>query len=105
MIRLNDVEVRRGGITVLDGASLVVQRQQKVGVVGANGAGKSSLFALLLGELEADRGDVELPDGIAVATVAQDAPFGKTRLMDYVVCGDPRIASIRVRLARRRGPR
>ena len=100
MIRLDDVELRRGGVKILDGASLVVQRRQKVGVVGANGAGKSSLVALLLGELEPDRGDVELPAGLATVTVAQEAPSGNTSLIDYVVCGDPRIAAIRARLAR-----
>ena len=99
MIRLDDVDLRRGGVKVLDRASLVVQRRQKVGVVGANGAGKSSLVALLLGELEADRGDVDLPAGTVIATVAQDAPSGNVSLIDYVVCGDSRIASIRARLA------
>ena len=84
---------------MLGPASLTVQRRQKVGVVGANGAGKSSLFALLLGELEPDRGEVELPAGIAVATVAQEAPAGDTALIDYVVCGDTRIAALRARLA------
>ena len=99
MIRLDDVELRRGGIKILDHASLIVQRRQKVGVVGANGAGKSSLFTLLLGELEPDRGELELPAGIATATVAQEAPSGDVPLIDYVICGDPRIASIRARLA------
>ena len=99
MIRLDDVELRRGSIKVLDHASLIVQRRQKVGVVGANGAGKSSLFTLLLGELEPDRGEVELPAGTATATVAQEAPSGDVPLIDYVICGDPRIASIRARLA------
>ena len=99
MIRLDDVELRRGGVKVLDHADLVVQRRQKVGVVGANGAGKSSLIALLLGELEPDRGDVELPSSVATVTVAQEAPSGVIPLVDYVVCGDPRIASIRTRMA------
>ena len=99
MIRLHDVELRRGGVKILDGADLVVQRRQKVGVVGANGAGKSSLVSLLLGELEPDRGDVDLPTGLATVTVAQEAPSGSTSLIDYVVCGDPRIAAIRARLA------
>ena len=70
MIRLDGVELRRGGVRVLENANLVVQRGQKVGVVGANGAGKTSLFGLLLGELEPDRGDVVLPAGITAATVA-----------------------------------
>ena len=76
MIRLGGVELRRGGVKVLDRANLVVQRGQKVGVVGANGAGKSSLFGLILGELESDRGDVDVPAGIATATVA---PGGAVR--------------------------
>ena len=99
MIRLDGVELRRGGARVLGDASLVVRRRWKVGVVGANGAGKSSLLALLLGELDPDRGEVELPAGIAVATVAQEAPGGDIPLIDYVVSGDPRIAAIRARLA------
>ncbi len=99
MIRLDRVELRRGGVRVLGDASLVVQRRQKVGVVGANGAGKSSLIALLLGELEPDRGEVELPGDAAVATVAQEAPGGDVPLIDYVVSGDPRIAAVRARLA------
>ena len=99
MIRLVDVDLRRGGVKVLERASLAVQRRQKVGVVGANGAGKSSLIALLLGELEADSGDVDLPAGTATATVAQETPSGKVPLIDYVVCGDARIATIRARLA------
>ena len=99
MIRLDGVGLRRGDIEVLDDASLTVQRGRKVGVVGANGAGKSSLFALLLGELEPDRGELELPLDLATATVAQEAPSGEVRLLDYVVCGDPRIAAIRTRLA------
>ena len=99
MIRLDGVELRRGGARVLGDASLAVRRRWKVGVVGANGAGKSSLIALLLGELEPDRGEVELPAGIAMATVAQEAPGGGVPLIDYVVCGDPRIAAVRARLA------
>ena len=99
MIRLDGVELRRGGVKVLDRANLVVQRRQKVGVVGANGAGKTSLFGLLLGEFETDRGEVEVAAGIAAATVAQEAPAGDIPLVDYVTCGDPRIASIRARLA------
>ena len=99
MIRLDGVELRRGGARVLGDASLVVRRRWKVGVVGANGAGKSSLLALLLGELEPDRGEVELPAAITVATVAQETPGGDVPLIDYVVCGDPRIAAIHARLA------
>ena len=99
MIRLDAVELRRGGVKIFDRASLVVQRRQKLGVVGANGAGKSSLIALLLGELEPDRGVVEMPAGVVTVTIAQEAPSGDVPLIDYVVCGDSRIAAIRAGLA------
>ena len=98
MIRLDAVDLLRGGVKVFDRASLVVQRGQKIGVVGANGAGKSSLIALLLGELEPDGGVVERPAGVVTVTIAQDAPSGDDPLIDYVVCGDSRIAAIRARL-------
>ena len=98
MIRLDAVELLRGGVRIFDRASLVIQRRQKIGVVGANGAGKSSLIALLLGDLEPDEGVVEMPAGVVTVTIAQDAPSGDVTLIDYVVCGDSRIAAIRARL-------
>ena len=99
MIRLADIALHRGGAPVLERAGLVVQRRQKIGVVGANGAGKSSLIALLVGEIEPDRGDIAMPADIAIATVAQEAPSGEMLLIDFVVSGDARVASIRDRLA------
>ena len=99
MIRLDDVGLQRGGVPVFERANLDVQRGQKLGVVGANGAGKSSLLALLLDEFEPDSGTVALPAGIVTSTVAQEAPSGDILLVDYVVSGDPRVASIRASLA------
>jgi ATPase subunit of ABC transporter with duplicated ATPase domains len=61
MITLRDITLRRGVKIVLEGANLVLQPGEKVGLIGRNGAGKSSLFALLTHRLSADRGDVEIP--------------------------------------------
>ncbi|MFN8892306.1 MAG: ATP-binding cassette domain-containing protein, partial [Betaproteobacteria bacterium] len=74
MITLRDITLRRGVKVVLQGASLVLQPGEKVGLIGRNGAGKSSLFALLTGRLAADRGDVEIPPRWRIGEVAQDMP-------------------------------
>ncbi|MBF2760556.1 MAG: ATP-binding cassette domain-containing protein [Ectothiorhodospiraceae bacterium AqS1] len=100
MIRIDDVALFRGPKAVLEKADLVVQRGQKVGVVGANGAGKSSLVQMILGGLAPDRGRLDLPAGLDIATIAQQTPSGPQALIDYVIEGDARIAAIRARLAR-----
>ncbi|WP_153062255.1 ATP-binding cassette domain-containing protein, partial [Escherichia coli] len=61
MITIRDITLRRGVKVVLDGASATLQPGEKIGLVGRNGAGKSSLFALLTGRLSNDRGEVEVP--------------------------------------------
>ena len=61
MLVLNDISLRRGVKVVLDHTSVTLQPGEKIGLVGRNGAGKSSLFALLTGKLQADAGDVQMP--------------------------------------------
>ncbi|HYJ99308.1 MAG TPA: ATP-binding cassette domain-containing protein, partial [Burkholderiaceae bacterium] len=61
MITLRDVTLRRGAKVVLERTHLTVHAGEKVGLVGRNGAGKSSLFALLANRLHTDKGDVEVP--------------------------------------------
>ena len=61
MLRLDDAGLIRGGRTLLENASLRLHRGERVGLIGANGAGKSSLFALLRGQLNADSGAVDVP--------------------------------------------
>ncbi len=61
MITLRNIQLRRGTKIVLDGVNVNVNPGEKVGLVGRNGAGKSSLFALLAGRLQADQGDFEIP--------------------------------------------
>ena len=78
MISLRDVTLRRGVKCLFEHASATFHRGQKIGVTGANGAGKSSLFSLIKGELHADSGEVELQPGLVVAEVAQELPAGNT---------------------------
>ena len=88
MIRLQSVTLRRASKVVLDGADLTIRPGEKVGLVGANGAGKSSLFALLLGQLHEDTGTVEFPPQWRVASVAQNAPDSDLPATDFVCLAD-----------------
>jgi len=88
MIQLKNLTLRRGTKVVLEGASLTLNPGEKVGLVGRNGAGKSSLFALLTGKLQADAGDAEVPAHWQVAEVAQDMPETDEGATDFVLAGD-----------------
>ncbi|MEM1412449.1 MAG: ATP-binding cassette domain-containing protein [Pseudomonadota bacterium] len=94
MISLASVALRRGRHLLFEEASLQVHRGQRLGVVGRNGTGKSSLFALLRGELESDRGEVQVPRGTVIASVRQETPSSARSAMDTVLDGDPELRSI-----------
>ncbi|HEX4873029.1 MAG TPA: ATP-binding cassette domain-containing protein [Nevskiaceae bacterium] len=100
MISLQTVTLRRGARTLLENTSFTLFAGQKVGVVGRNGTGKSSLFALLLGELSADKGEATLPRHLAVATVAQETPALPVKALDFALDGDVELREVERRLAR-----
>ncbi len=100
MITLRKVSLRRGAKLLLEGVDAAIHPGERVGLVGPNGCGKSSLFALLQDELHADAGDVELPPGWVVAHVAQEA-FGLDRpAIEFVMDGDAELRRIESDLAR-----
>ncbi len=99
MIRLTDVTLARGSKRLLEGAALTMHAGQKVGLVGANGSGKSSLFALLRGELDADAGEVSLPASWVIAHVAQETPATDTPAIEFVLDGDPELRAVMRALA------
>ena len=99
MITLRDLTLRRGAKVVLDGAGFTLNPGEKAGLVGRNGAGKSSLFALLAGRLHADRGDVEVPPRWQVGEVAQSMPESDDGATDFVLAGDRPLVDARARLA------
>jgi len=88
MIRLDNLTLRRGPDVLLGGADVTLHAGQKVGLVGANGTGKSSLFSLLLGELGADTGTVEVPGHWTVAHMAQETPGLERPALEFVLDGD-----------------
>ena len=88
MISLKNITLRRGTKVVLQGANVTLQPGEKVGLIGRNGAGKSSLFALLTDRLHADTGDVEIPPRWRVGEVAQEMPETDDGATDFVLQGD-----------------
>lgn len=91
MITLRNVTLRRGTKVVLDSASATLNPGESIGLVGRNGAGKSSLFALLLGQLHEDSGDFAWPRTWEVAQVAQNMPETEQPATAFVVEGDTRL--------------
>ena len=88
MIRLQSLSLARGTRTLFDAADLVINPGEKVGLVGANGSGKSSLFALLRNELHTDGGEADFPASWRIAHVAQETPALQRSAIDYVIDGD-----------------
>ena len=88
MITLRGITLRRGTKVVLDQASVTLQPGEKIGLIGRNGAGKSSLFSLLTGRLHADAGDVDMPPRWRIGEVAQDMPDTEDGATDLVLQGD-----------------
>lgn len=88
MISFRNFALRRGERLLLSDVDLALHAGYRVGVVGRNGAGKSSLFAALLGEVEPDRGNLELPGKARIASVAQETPHLPDAALDFVMSGD-----------------
>nr|WP_294864727.1 ATP-binding cassette domain-containing protein [uncultured Pseudogulbenkiania sp.] len=99
MIQLQNLSLRRGLKELLNNASITLNPGYKVGVVGANGAGKSSLFALLMGQLHADSGDASVPAHWTIAHVAQETPALECSALDYVLDGDAELRQLQRKLA------
>jgi ATP-binding cassette subfamily F protein 3 len=96
MLNITDLTYRIGGRTILEHASLRMQDNWKIGVVGANGVGKSTLFKLISGELVMDAGDIELPSNAKFGWVKQDIPSDDTTLLDVVLSGDEERAQLMI---------
>ena len=88
MIRLRELSLRRGRALLLEGAGLDISRGAKVGLVGRNGSGKTSLFSLFLGELQADAGELMLASRISISHVAQEVRATDRPAIEYVIDGD-----------------
>jgi ATP-binding cassette subfamily F protein 3 len=93
VIAFRSFALRRGGRLLLEGVDAALHDGWKVGVAGRNGSGKSSLFAAILGEVEADAGALDVPAGLRIASVAQETPALPDAAIDYVLGGDVELAA------------
>ena len=100
MLSFTDLSLSRGPRTLLRDVNATMYAGWRVGVVGRNGTGKTSLFALILGELQPDRGSVSLPRQLAIATVAQETPASPQAALEYALDGDVELRKVEAELAR-----
>jgi ATP-binding cassette subfamily F protein 3 len=102
MLELRDLRLRRGAAVLFDHANLTIFRGDKIGIVGRNGCGKSSLLALLRGDLGADGGDYSVPGKLNFVSVSQELPRTELTVLEYVRGGDGRLMQIEAALEKAR---
>jgi ATP-binding cassette, subfamily F, member 3 len=93
LIAFRNFALRRGERLLLSDVDLSLHAGMRLGVVGRNGTGKSSLFAAVRGEVEPDRGDLDIPNRVRMASIAQEMPSLPDPAIDFVLGGDARVAA------------
>ncbi|WP_290652167.1 ATP-binding cassette domain-containing protein [Aquisalimonas sp.] len=98
MLNLVNLTLRRGADALIEDANVLVRAGERVGLVGANGTGKSSLFALIRNELQADAGECTMPPGLVMAHVAQETAASERTAVEFVMDGDGELRRIEAAL-------
>lgn len=98
MINLQNITIRRGQRVLLENANWTIYAKQRVGIIGANGTGKSTLFSLLLQEFKADGGTLSIPNELVLAHVAQETPMMSKSAIDFVLDGDGALRDLQYQL-------
>jgi len=88
MLTISGITVRLGGRTILDRASAAIPTGARVGLIGRNGAGKSTLMKVMIGQLEPDDGEIEMPRRTRIGYIAQEAPSGSATPFETVLAAD-----------------
>lgn len=96
MLNLNDVTVRLGGRTIIDGASARLPPKGRIGLIGRNGAGKTTLVRTITGGIEADAGSIDMPRGARLGYIAQEAPAGDRTPFETVLAADTERAALMI---------
>ena len=94
MLNINAITVRLGGRTILDRATAAIPPGAHVGLIGRNGAGKSTLMKVMIGQLEADGGEIEMPRRTRLGYIAQEAPSGTATPFETVLAADKERAAL-----------
>lgn len=100
MLKIEALTLRRGPEPLLENANALMHAGQRVAIIGANGAGKTSLFKLILGELSADSGEFSLPGNCRVSHMAQEVTAGDRSALDYVLDGHKQLRQLEAELAK-----
>jgi ATP-binding cassette subfamily F protein 3 len=100
MISLSNATLMRGELVLLKNANLSIHNGQKIGVIGRNGSGKSSLFAALLGQLALDQGELSMPEGTRCAHMRQETEASSASALDFVIDGDTQFRQIETALTK-----
>jgi ATP-binding cassette subfamily F protein 3 len=98
MLIFNEVTLQRGPKVLLEKITLTIFAKQKIGLIGRNGCGKTSLFALLLKKLEPDHGSLNIQPGLQIATLSQEVPHTALPAIQYVIEGDVELAKLNTQL-------
>jgi len=98
MLNFSNAALRRGARLLFERVNLTIHRGEKVGITGANGIGKSSLLALIRGELHTDEGTFGMSPGLVIAHVAQETPAVDAAAIDYVIEGDQALCRLQAEL-------
>ncbi|NOQ76180.1 MAG: ATP-binding cassette domain-containing protein [Methylococcaceae bacterium] len=98
MLNFKNISLRRGARVLFSDTSFTIHKGQKAGLTGANGVGKSSLFAMLLDQLHVDDGDFSMPPGLEIAHVAQETPAVDYSAIEYVIDGDQELRQLQQKL-------
>ena len=88
MINLKNITIRRGPYILLENVNWTIFARQRIGMIGSNGSGKSTLFSLLLGDFQADSGDIDKPRQLKIAHVSQETPSVSQSALDFALDGD-----------------
>src|SRR4029453_11659728 len=99
MLSFSGLALRRGTRLLISDASLTIYRGEKVGIIGANGSGKSRLLALILGELQPDAGSFDMPSQLVVAHVAQEMDTTERAAVEFVMDGDKELRATEAAIA------
>ena len=94
MLSFNNLELILGGKILFSNVSLIIHRDQRVGLVGANGSGKTSLFKIITGDIEVDQSSLSYPSKLRISYLEQEVPATDEIAIDYVLSGDQKLIDI-----------
>jgi len=98
MLSFNQIALRRGTELLFEDVNFTIHKGRKAGLIGANGAGKTSLFKMIIGELDSDHGEIEIPNNLRMAHLEQEVQGTDDTALNYVLGGDREWSEIQAKI-------